>query len=141
MSRARLVITAVTVEKRPVSEVARTYGVARSWIYALLARYREQGEAAYEARSRRPKASPRAIPDAAVSLITEVRKDLAGQGLDAGPQTIAWHLEHHHGLQVSPATAARDLARAGLGDSRAAQAAQVVLPAVRGRAAQRALAV
>ena len=114
MSRARLVITAVTVEKRPVSEVARTYGVARSWIYALLARYREQGEAAYEARSRRPKASPRAIPDAAVSLITEVRKDLAGQGLDAGPQTIAWHLEHHHGLQVSPATVSRYLARAGL---------------------------
>jgi hypothetical protein len=29
--KARLVITAVTVEKRPVSEVARSYGVARSW--------------------------------------------------------------------------------------------------------------
>ena len=37
MSKARLVITAVTVEKRSVSEVARTYGVARSWVYALLA--------------------------------------------------------------------------------------------------------
>src|SRR5258708_6743361 len=36
MSKARLVITAVTVEKRPVSEVARAYGVARSWVYALL---------------------------------------------------------------------------------------------------------
>jgi len=59
MSRARLVITAVMVEKRPVSEVARTYGVARSWIYALLARYREEGEEAYEPRSRRPKTSPR----------------------------------------------------------------------------------
>jgi hypothetical protein len=31
MSKARLVITAVNVEKRPVREVARTYGVARSW--------------------------------------------------------------------------------------------------------------
>ena len=39
MSKARLVITAVTIEKRPVSEVARSYGVARSWIYTLLARY------------------------------------------------------------------------------------------------------
>jgi hypothetical protein len=39
MSKARLVITAVTIEKRPVSEVARSYSVARSWIYALLARY------------------------------------------------------------------------------------------------------
>ena len=28
MSKARLVITAVTVEKRPVSEVARSYGPA-----------------------------------------------------------------------------------------------------------------
>ena len=33
MSKARLVITAVTVEKRPVSEVARAYGVARSCSY------------------------------------------------------------------------------------------------------------
>ena len=38
MSKARLVITAVIAEKRPVSEVARTYGVARSWVYALVAR-------------------------------------------------------------------------------------------------------
>jgi transposase InsO family protein len=114
MSKARLVITAVVVEKRPVSEVARSYGVARSWVYTLLARYREEGEGAFEARSRRPKTSPRAIPDAAVSLITEVRKDLAGRGLDAGPQTIVWHLEHHHGIRVSPATVSRYLARNGL---------------------------
>jgi transposase len=50
---ARLVITAVIVEKRPASEVARAYGVARCWIYALLARYRDEGEAAFEPRSRR----------------------------------------------------------------------------------------
>jgi transposase len=61
MSKARLVITAVIVEKRPVSEVARAYGVARSWIYALLARYEAEGEAAFEPRSRRPKTSPTAI--------------------------------------------------------------------------------
>jgi transposase InsO family protein len=114
MSKARLVITAVMVEKRPVSEVARSYGVARSWIYALLARYREEGEAAFEPRSRRPKTCPRAIPDATASLITEIRKDLAGQGLDAGPQTIAWHLAHHHRIGVSAATVSRYLARAGL---------------------------
>lgn len=114
MSKARLVITAVTVEKRPVSEVARSYGVARSWIYALLERYWDEGEAAFEPRSRRPKTSPQAIPEVAVSLITELRKDLAGQGLDAGPQTIAWHLEHHHRIRVSAATISRYLARAGL---------------------------
>jgi hypothetical protein len=58
MSKARLVITSITVEKRPVSEVARSYGVARSWIYTLLARYEAEGEAAFEPRSRRPKNSP-----------------------------------------------------------------------------------
>ena len=59
MSKARLVITAVTVEKRPVSEVARTYGVARSWMYALLARHRAEDEAAFEPMPRRPKTKPR----------------------------------------------------------------------------------
>jgi hypothetical protein len=72
------------------------------------------GEAAFEPRSRRLRTSPRAIPDATVSLITELRKELAGQGLDAGPRTICWHLEHHHQLRVSAATVSRYLARAGL---------------------------
>jgi hypothetical protein len=38
MSKARLVITAVTVEHRRVAEVAADYGVRRSWVYELLAR-------------------------------------------------------------------------------------------------------
>jgi transposase InsO family protein len=114
MSKARLVITAVTIEKRPVSEVARSYGVARSWIYALLARYRGEGDAAFEPRSRRPKASPSAISASAAGLIIALRKELAGQGLDAGPHTIAWHLQHHHQVTVSPATVSRYLTRAGL---------------------------
>jgi transposase InsO family protein len=114
MSKARLVITAVTVEKRSAGEVARSYGVARSWVYALLARYAAEGEAAFEPRSRRPKTSPAAIAPQAAELITELRKDLAGQGLDAGPHTIAWHLDHHHHVRVSAATISRYLARAGL---------------------------
>ena len=114
MSKARLVITAVITEKRAVREVARDYGVARSWIYALLARYQAEGEAAFEPRSRRPKSSPRAIPEATADLIVRLRKELAGQGLDAGPHTIGWHLCHHHQLRVSPATISRHLTRAGL---------------------------
>src|SRR5215469_1700775 len=114
MSKARLVITAVTVEKRPVSEVARSYGVARSWIYALLARYRAEGEAAFEPRSGRPKTSPSAVSGETVDLIVRLRKDLAGQGLDAGPHTIRWHLEHHHHTRVSAATISRYLTGAGL---------------------------
>ena len=114
MSKARLVITAVTVERRPVSEVARSYGVARSWVCTLLGRYLAEGEAASEPRSRRPKTSPNALSPGTAELIVRLRKDLAGQGLDAGPQTICWHLEHHHRIRVSAATVSRTLARQGL---------------------------
>jgi transposase len=105
MSKARLVITAVVTEGRTPAEVAATYGVSRSWVYELVARYRAEGAAAFEPQSRRPRTSPRAIGDATVRLIAELRKDLAGQGLDAGPATIAWHLEHHHQIRVSVASA------------------------------------
>ena len=114
MSKARLVITAVITEGRSQGEVARAYGVSQGWVSRLVARYRAEGEAAFEPRSRRPKSSPRAIPEATVGLIIKLRKELAGQGLDAGPQTIAWHLEHHHRIRVSPATISRYLARHGL---------------------------
>ena len=115
MSKARLVITAVVAEGRTQGEVARQYGVSQGWVSRLMARYRAEGEAAFEPRSRRPVTSPRAIPDSTAELIVWLRKDLAGQGLDAGPHTIAWHLQHHHHqARVSPATISRYLARAGL---------------------------
>jgi transposase InsO family protein len=114
MSKARLVITAVVREGRSQGEVARAYGVSQGWVSRLVSRYREEGEAAFEPRSRRPKTSPAAIPETAAELIVGLRKDLAGQGLDAGPHTICWHLEHHHRIRVSAATVSRYLARAGL---------------------------
>ena len=114
MSKARLAIAAVIAGGRGQGGVARIYGVSRSWVSRLAARYRAGGEAAFGPRSRRPKASPRALPDATVALIIALRKELAGQGLDAGPDTICRHLEHHHRIGVSPATVSRCLARAGL---------------------------
>jgi transposase InsO family protein len=77
-------------------------------------RYEAEGEAAFEPRSRRPKTSPTAISDDTVELIVGLRKELAGQGLDAGPHTIAWHLRHHHQVTVSAATISRYLTRQGL---------------------------
>jgi transposase InsO family protein len=114
VSKARLVITAVVVEGRPVAEVAIAYGVSRQWIYKLLARYRAEGEAAFQPRSRRPSSLPTAIPAATVELIIQLRRQLAGQGLDAGAHTIAWHLDQQHQLRVSVATIWRTLQRAGL---------------------------
>jgi transposase InsO family protein len=114
MSKARLVITAVIVEGRTVSEAARSYGVSRSWAYELVARYRTEGDRALDPRSRRPKHSPRKLSDDTVELILTQRQELLAQGLDAGAHTIAWHLEHHHALKVSPATIWRRLRDAGL---------------------------
>jgi transposase len=114
VSKARLVITAVIVEGRSQAEVARAYGVSKGWVSKLIARYRAEGEAAFEPRSRRPKTSPAAIDAATVELIIRVRKELADQGLDAGPDTIAWHLQHHHQRKVSRATISRYLTRHGM---------------------------
>lgn len=96
--KARLVITAVIVEGRSQSAVAREYGVSQGWISRLVARYRLEGEAAFEPRSRpRPQTHPNRLPQATIDLIVELRERLAGKGLDARPHTIAWHLQHHHG--------------------------------------------
>src|ERR1700758_550943 len=114
MSKARLVITAVVIEGRSQGEVARSYGVSQGWVSRLSARYRAEGEAAFEPRSRRPKTSPAAISQDVVDLMVWLRKELAGQGLDAGPDTICWHLQHHHQVTVSPATVSRYLTRQGL---------------------------
>ena len=54
MSLARLVITAVNVEGRSKSEVARDYGISRYWVQQLVKRFEVEGEAAFEPRSRRP---------------------------------------------------------------------------------------
>ncbi len=59
MSKARPVIIAVITEGRSQGEVARTYEVSQSWVSRLVARYRAEGVAAFEPRSRRPKTSPR----------------------------------------------------------------------------------
>ncbi|MEV3939019.1 helix-turn-helix domain-containing protein, partial [Glycomyces sp. NPDC049804] len=53
MSKARLIITAVILEGRPQAEVALAYGVSKGWVSKLVARYRAEGAAAFEPRSRR----------------------------------------------------------------------------------------
>ena len=114
MSKARLVITAVLIEGRSQSQVARDYGVSQSWISRLIKRYTYEGDAAFEPRSRRPHTSPNRLPQATIDLIVALRTELTGKGLDAGPHTIAWHLEHHHRTHVSVASISRHLTAAGL---------------------------
>ncbi len=111
MSKARLVITALFVEGQQAAEVARRYGVHRSWVYKLKTRYQADGDAALEPRSRRPNTSPGATPAASIEVVLALRKRLSESGPDAGAETIGWHLHHH--LDLSRATINRILARAG----------------------------
>ena len=115
MSKAKLVITAVVVEGRSQSEVATTYGVSKGWVSKLIARWRVEGEAAFEPRSRAPHTSPSATPQETVQLVPELRKRLTEAGLDAGADTLGWHLTQHHRVRLSRATINRILTRARAG--------------------------
>ncbi len=140
MSKARLIITAVVIEGRPQADVAREYGVSKGWVSKLVARYHGEGDTAFEPRSRRPKTSPTAIGDDTVELIVSLRRTLTREGLDAGPDTIHWLLEHHHATTVSVSTIARTLTR-GARHPRTEEATTVVLHPLRSRPTQRVLAV
>lgn len=106
-------ITAVVVEGRRPAEVAHTYGVSRSWVYELVARYRTDGDAAFEPRSRRPHHSPTTTPADVVELVIATRDQLAAAGHDAGCDTIVWHLRHHQKVSISRSSVHRILRGAG----------------------------
>ena len=112
MSRARLVITAITTQGLTQAEAARTYGLSEATVSRYMARYRAEGEAAFQPRSRRPKTSPTATPVETVELLLRLRKQLVEDGHDAGAETLAWHLNHHH-TSLSKATIHRILTRHG----------------------------
>jgi transposase len=88
MSMARVVITAVVVEGRSKSEVARDYGLSRRWVQKLVARYTIEGEVAFRPRSRRPHTNPTKTAIEVEDLIVAIRKRLAEHGWDAGAETI-----------------------------------------------------
>ena len=97
MSKRKAIILSVVLEGRSQAETARQFRVSQAWVSILVARYRAHGPAAFEPRSRRPKTSPSRITEPTVTSIIDLRRHLTAQGLDAGPETIRWHLQ-----QASP---------------------------------------
>ena len=114
MSKRRAAILSVVVEGRTQAETARQHKVSESTVSRWVARYRAEGDTAFEARSRRPRTAPAAIPAEVVELVVNLRTELSVQGLDAGPHTISWHLQQRHQITVSPSTIRRRLAERGL---------------------------
>ena len=96
------------------AEAAGRYGVTRQWVHTLVRRYDAEGPEGVAPRSRAPKSRPGstlpAVRDRAISL----RRELTAQGADAGPVTIAWHLEQEGYRAPSTATIRRILHTEGL---------------------------
>ena len=76
---------------KPIKALAQSHGVSPSWLFKLLRRYRLEGPAGLEPRSRRPRSSPSRIADLYEDEIVALRKELA----DAGPGAIVVKLLRH----------------------------------------------
>ena len=85
MSKRRSVILSVVLEGRTQAQTARLYWVSEGWVCKLVARWRAEGDAAFQARSRRPGSSPSKVCDETVEMVVNLRSELSAQGLDAGP--------------------------------------------------------
>jgi len=114
MSRARVAVLQVVAGQLSVTESAAKHGFSRRHLHRLLAAYREDGLDALEPRSRRPITNPARTSEAVRGRVIALRRQLAAQGLDAGPVTIAWHLEREGLRPLSTSTIRRILHQAGL---------------------------
>ena len=113
MSKRRSIILSVEIEGLSQAETARLYGVSESTVSRLVTRYRTEGDTAFEPRSRRPHTSPTKVTNVVTDKIVNLRVDLTQRGLDAGPETIRWHLAND-GHDLSVATIQRRLIAADL---------------------------
>jgi transposase InsO family protein len=114
MRLGRFLVEAVVVSGASPTELARSHGISRSWLFRLLARYRQGGFEAVEPRSRRPKSSPTRTPPQVETAILEVRQKLLDAGLDAGAQTILHHLQLRFSSAPSKTTVWRILKARGV---------------------------
>src|SRR5256885_536222 len=99
MSKRRLVVTAVLAGQSQVRGRPRLRRLAGR-VSRLLPCSRAEGGASSGPRSRAPKTTRGATPAETVELVVRLRKQLADAGLDAGADTIGWHLAHHHGTTL-----------------------------------------
>ncbi|HEV2362107.1 MAG TPA: IS481 family transposase [Acidimicrobiales bacterium] len=98
---------------RPIKQLAARNGVSASWLFKLWRRYRLEGEAGLEPRSRRPHTSPARIADRFEDEIVAIHKELADEGFDAGAASVHYHLEKRHPQPPSLSTVFRVLKARG----------------------------
>ena len=114
MSRVRVAVLKVVADQLSVTAAAAEYGFSRWHLHRLLVAYREGGLDALEPGSRRPKTNAAATSVLVRERVIALRARLTADGLDAGPVTIAWHLEREGLRAPSTSTIRRILHQAGL---------------------------
>ena len=95
-------------------QVAKAHGISKSWIYELIARYRDGGYQALEPRSKRPRSCKHSTPRETINAIVALRAQLHAEGHDCGAATISYHLAQKTQDVPSRATIWRILRREGL---------------------------
>lgn len=113
MQKNRIIVTSVVVEGRSKAEVAKDYGVTYRWVHTLVTRYLHGGWDAIEPRSRKPLTSPSRTSPEVEAHVLRLRKELTTAGHDAGPHTIAAHLERDLGTSPAVSTIWKILQRNG----------------------------
>jgi transposase InsO family protein len=114
MGLERYVVDAIVLEHRSPREIARLHGISKSWVYELLARFREGGYEALVPRSRRPRSCSHQVAPELRATIFRLRRELEEAGHDSGAATIAHHLALAFPNIPSVATIWRILSREGL---------------------------
>ena len=114
MSKHQVVVLKIVAGQLSVTQADEQFGLSRQYLHKLLARYRTGGLDALQPQSRRPHSNSAATSPNVRDRIIWWRQHLTGQGLDAGPVTIAWHLNDEHLPVPSTSTIRRVLHQAGL---------------------------
>ncbi len=109
----QMVVDAVLLEGRSVREVARSFGVSKSFVAKMVARFREGGLEALEPRSRGHLHDPQKSPPELEERVIALRKELEGLGVDHGAATIQSHLSRELAEAPSVSTVHRILVRRG----------------------------
>lgn len=109
-----VIVRAVREQGLSHAEAAARFGVTRQWVHTLVRRYDAEGADGVAPRSRAPKTRPGTTPAAVRARVIQLREELTRAGADAGPATIAWHLEQEARHAPSTATIRRILHAEGL---------------------------
>lgn len=113
MDLARFVVDAVVLEGRSCRDVGKAYGVSKSWVASLVARYRAGGYDAIAPGSKAARRVANRSSDEIEDHVVRLRKELIEQGFDAGAHTIHYHLSTSGVSPPSVSTIWRILKRRG----------------------------